>query len=89
MRGPLAPKRDVGERSATYGTISTNRLRMPKVLEDKRTRFQTIAPGDRVCMVKGKDKGKIGKVLNLDPETESVTVEGINIVRVSWGCRTL
>ncbi|EEP77079.1 conserved hypothetical protein [Uncinocarpus reesii 1704] len=84
MRGPLAPKRDVGKRSGLYGTISTTRLRMPKILPEARTKYITIAAGDRVCLVRGADKGKIGKVLNVDSETETVAVEGINIYDVEF-----
>ncbi|KMU88620.1 hypothetical protein CIHG_06558 [Coccidioides immitis H538.4] len=84
MRGPLAPKRDFGDRNGLYGTISTNRLRMPRVLEEQRIKYMTIAPGDRVCMVRGRDRGKIGKVLNVDAESETVTIEGINIYDVEF-----
>ncbi|WEW55429.1 hypothetical protein PRK78_000860 [Emydomyces testavorans] len=84
MRGPLAPRRDVGDRHGLYGTISSNRLRMPKVLEERRTRYITIAPGDRVCLVRGRDRGRIGKVINVDSESETVTIEGVNIYDVEF-----
>jgi hypothetical protein len=32
-------------------------------------------------VVRGRDKGKIGKVFRVDEDTESVTVEGLNTVR--------
>lgn len=80
LKGPLAPRRNIGERDILYGTISTNRLRLPKVPESKRVKYVTLAPGDRVCMVRGRDKGKIGKVLQVDEESQSVTVEGVNMV---------
>lgn len=80
LKGPLAPRRNFGERDVLYGTVSTNRLRLPRVPEAKRVKYVTFAPGDRVCMVKGKDKGKIGKILQVDEESQSVTVEGVNMV---------
>ncbi|KAF3491863.1 KOW domain-containing protein domain-containing protein [Arthroderma uncinatum] len=84
LKGPLAPKRNVGDRDVLYGTISTGRLRLPKVPEAKRVKYVTIAPGDRVCMVRGKDKGKIGKVLQIDEESQSVTIEGMNMFDVEF-----
>ncbi|KAM5455781.1 hypothetical protein MaudCBS49596_001682 [Microsporum audouinii] len=84
LKGPLAPRRNIGERDILYGTISTNRLRLPKVPESKRMKYVTLAPGDRVCMVRGRDKGKIGKVLQVDEESQSVTVEGVNMFDVEF-----
>src|SRR5947207_10555487 len=83
MRGPLAPRRDVGDRHGVYGTVSSQRLRIPKVQPDQKSKYINIAPGDRVCVVRGRDRGKIGKVLRVDADTESVTIDGLNIVRVS------
>ncbi|KAK2842921.1 hypothetical protein FQN49_005984 [Arthroderma sp. PD_2] len=84
LKGPLAPRRNVGERDILYGTISTNRLRLPKVPEAKRLKYVTFAPGDRVCMVRGRDKGKIGKILQVDEDSQSVTVEGVNMYDVEF-----
>lgn len=38
-----------------------------------------IRKGDNVKILLGKDRGKTGKVLNVDPKTDRVTVEGRNI----------
>ena len=38
-----------------------------------------IKTGDKVKVIAGKDKGKIGKVLQVFPETEKASVEDINI----------
>ena len=86
MRGPLAPKRDSGSRLGTYGTISAQRMHLPKVYEDEKKKFLNIVLGDRVCLMKGRDKGKIGKVSNVDRESESVTVEGLNMVSPTAKC---
>ena len=78
--GPLAPKRDVGEGRETYGTMDQRRIRgLPKPREE-RTRFWNIVPGDRVVLLEGRDKGKIGEVKRLDGKTEEVVVEGLNMV---------
>jgi large subunit ribosomal protein L24 len=37
-----------------------------------------VRKGDTVQVLKGKDAGKRGKVLKVDPETRRVVVEGIN-----------
>ncbi|MCG8430297.1 MAG: 50S ribosomal protein L24 [Candidatus Omnitrophica bacterium] len=40
-----------------------------------------IRKGDQVQVIKGKDRGKKGKVLRLFPETNRVLVEGLNKVK--------
>ena len=85
--GPLAPRRDVGDNKSTYGTISTMRLRgSPLTLEARLKlnpeggRYATIVVGDRVVLLEGRDKGKIGKIMKLDAKRQEVTVEGLNMV---------
>lgn len=38
-----------------------------------------IRKGDRVVVLKGKDRGKHGEVLSVDPAKNKVTVEGVNV----------
>ena len=40
-----------------------------------------IRSGDEVVLTSGKDRGKTGKVLRVDPKKERVYVEGLNIVK--------
>lgn len=40
-----------------------------------------IRKGDTVLVLKGKDAGKRGKVLKVDPERRRVVVEGINTAK--------
>lgn len=40
-----------------------------------------IRKGDTVKILSGKDKGKTGTVLTAQPRTESVIIEGINLVK--------
>jgi large subunit ribosomal protein L24 len=40
-----------------------------------------IHRGDTVTVIGGKDRGKTGKVLNVDPRRQRVYVEGLNIVK--------
>lgn len=85
MRGPLAPRRDVGTRNGVYGTVASNRLRLPKVEPSKRMKHTPFAAGDRVCVLQGRDKGKIGRIMNLDVESQSVVVDGVNVVSFADG----
>lgn len=48
----------------------------------KRAEYLNFASGDRVCVVRGREKGKIGRVENVDEESQSLTVEGVNQVRL-------
>src|SRR4051812_50037466 len=40
-----------------------------------------IRRDDEVIVISGKDRGKTGKVLRVDPKKERVYVEGLNIVK--------
>ena len=40
-----------------------------------------IKSNDQVIVIAGKDKGKTGKVLRVDPKKAKVYVEGLNIVK--------
>jgi large subunit ribosomal protein L24 len=40
-----------------------------------------IRRDDQVIVTSGKDRGKTGKVLRVDPKAERVFVEGLNIVK--------
>jgi large subunit ribosomal protein L24 len=40
-----------------------------------------IRKGDRVVVLTGKDKGKTGSVLRVNPKEERVIVQGVNIVK--------
>ena len=40
-----------------------------------------VRTDDEVIVIAGKDKGKTGKVLRVDPKKEKVYVEGLNMVK--------
>jgi large subunit ribosomal protein L24 len=40
-----------------------------------------IRAADNVIVISGKDKGKTGKVLRVDPKQDRVYVEGLNMVK--------
>lgn len=41
-----------------------------------------IKKNDRVKVLQGKDRGKVGKVLRLEPDKGFVYIEGINTIKV-------
>jgi large subunit ribosomal protein L24 len=43
--------------------------------------LSSIKTGDRVIVISGRDKGKIGKVLRVLPDVERVVVERVNMVK--------
>ncbi|MDD3748799.1 MAG: 50S ribosomal protein L24, partial [Candidatus Bipolaricaulis anaerobius] len=42
--------------------------------------MRKVRKGDRVKVISGDDRGKVGKVLQVFPEKGRVLVEGVNIV---------
>ena len=40
-----------------------------------------VKKGDRVKVIAGKDRGRVGEVIAVHPEAEKVTVQGVNIVK--------
>jgi large subunit ribosomal protein L24 len=86
--GPLAPRRDVGDMKDRYGTVSTQALRGPILENDARKKareliggkYMNIVKGDRVVLLEGRDKGKIGKITQVDTDRCEFTVEGLNMV---------
>lgn len=77
--GPLAPRRDVGEDQETYGTLPAELMRCRDVPEKLRMRWK-FALGDRVVLLEGRDKGKIGEIVEINHETETIVVQGLNLV---------
>ncbi|KAH0536084.1 hypothetical protein FGG08_007011 [Glutinoglossum americanum] len=80
--GPLAPLRNVGSAKETYGAMEVKRIRPTEVLQDERIKFWNIVEDDRVVVLEGRDKGKIGAVKSLEKKSNTVTVEGLNMVDV-------
>jgi large subunit ribosomal protein L24 len=44
-------------------------------------RSRKIRSDDEVVVISGKDRGKTGKVLRVDPKKDKVFVEGLNIIK--------
>ncbi|KAL2864610.1 mitochondrial 54S ribosomal protein uL24m [Aspergillus lucknowensis] len=84
MRGQLAPQRDAGLDAKRFGALNPHAMRPPPVPKHLRRKFVNLAPGDRVCLLKGRDKGKINEIIRVDTETETVTVKDLNVSDVHF-----
>ncbi|KAL3434736.1 hypothetical protein BDV09DRAFT_169261 [Aspergillus tetrazonus] len=82
MRGPLAPQRDAGLDGKMFGALSPQAMQPPAIPKHLRRKYINFAPGDRVCILKGRDKGKINVVTRVDPENETLTVKDCNVADV-------
>lgn len=86
--GPLAPKRDLGFNE--YGVVQTairqdwsnyGQIASRPEIAEKRCAWAgglkklNLAPGDRVVILEGHDKGKIDTIKTLQPDTGSLTLE--------------
>ncbi|KAI5297332.1 hypothetical protein KEM56_004895 [Ascosphaera pollenicola] len=78
FKGPIAPLRDAGDRTGVYGAAGLAVYHQPVIPKPDRRKFITIAAGDYVVIVKGRDKGLIDKVATVSVETESVTLHNLN-----------
>jgi large subunit ribosomal protein L24 len=84
--GPLAPKRDVGDQAGKMGTVEMGLHQLQDLTktqrEDVKARMgdNVFKPHDRVVVLTGRDRGKIGNILSIDENKMSATIEGINKV---------
>ncbi|KAK0107093.1 hypothetical protein ONS95_003800 [Cadophora gregata] len=88
--GPLAPRRDVGTNKDTYGTVSLTRMHGRPLHGKERSdildfwggKFLNIQVGDRVVILEGRDKGKIGKIKDINTKSADCTIEGLNMMDI-------
>ncbi|KAI5279058.1 hypothetical protein KEM54_004357, partial [Ascosphaera aggregata] len=78
LKGPLAPLRDSGDRRGLYGAASTTLTSLPVIPCVDRKKFINIAVGDYVVILKGKERGRIDKVMKVDLKSEFVTLRNSN-----------
>lgn len=89
LLGPLAPRRDVGSKRDTYGTVDERRLRGPGMKGigvekgGRPEEWTGIKEGDRVVVVgkEVRDWGKVGLVREVRANQGDCAVEGLNMVR--------
>lgn len=81
MLGPLAPRRTFSKLEVEeYGVVSDERIMGKYVPKDQRIKYWDIAVGDRVVILEGQDRHKIGVVKSLDKPRNAVLVENMNMV---------
>ncbi|GAB7346574.1 hypothetical protein MBLNU457_5763t2 [Dothideomycetes sp. NU457] len=78
--GPrLAPRRDIGEAADKYATIHQALIQPPnKTAKYNKDFVCHLSPEDRVVVLVGRDKGKIGRVSTINEEAQTVKVQGMN-----------
>jgi large subunit ribosomal protein L24 len=54
---------------------------MARPVARPKRRSLKIRSGDRVQVISGKDRGKTGRVMRVDPPKERVYVEGLNMIK--------
>lgn len=82
-RGALAPRRDVGELADKYGSVSIFNINLAERQEKNKPKWYSIATGDRVVVVNGRDRGTIGRVADVNEESGSVKIRDVNMGDVS------
>lgn len=80
-KGPLAPKRDAGKQANTFGALDAAVMNPPKIPARQRRKHILFTPGDRVCVIRGRDKGKIGEISQVNEDSETVQIKNLNMVR--------
>ncbi|KAI0806467.1 hypothetical protein GGR55DRAFT_652771 [Xylaria sp. FL0064] len=86
--GPLAPRTDVGEWHDALGAIRDTRMSsgttIPLTLRNARCQwaggayYLNLAVGDRVVLLDGPDKGRIGQIQNINHESAEATIKDLN-----------
>ncbi|EME84254.1 uncharacterized protein MYCFIDRAFT_210831 [Pseudocercospora fijiensis CIRAD86] len=80
--GALAPRRDVGDLQTRYGAIPVFSIHLPERDPEARPKWAPIRKGDRVVVLSGRDRGKIGEVKDYDSVRAAVQVAGLNMVDI-------
>ncbi|GLI72260.1 hypothetical protein PoHVEF18_000430 [Penicillium ochrochloron] len=77
-KGELAPKRDTGLEATTYGALDPALMHPPRVPKHLRRKHILFAPGDRVCVIRGRDQGKIEEITQVNEESETLLIKNVN-----------
>ncbi|KAI8634172.1 KOW domain-containing protein [Xylariaceae sp. FL1651] len=90
--GSLSPRRDIGDWEGAFGSIGESRFssvgRITLAKRNARCQwaggayYLNLAVGDRVVLLDGPDKGRIGKIININHDLAEVTVANLNKTNV-------
>ncbi|KAJ5550627.1 hypothetical protein N7535_001428 [Penicillium sp. DV-2018c] len=78
-KGPLAPMRDSGLEATTYGGQAGTLLHPPTLPKHEQRRHVLFAEGDRVCVMRGRDQGKVSVIQQVNRASETVLIKGVNM----------
>lgn len=78
-RGALAPRRDVGEMADKYGSVSMFHMNFAVRQEKNKIKWNSVVEGDRVVVIRGREKGKIGRISVLDEDRGAVKIKDVNM----------
>ena len=88
-KGALAPQRDVGPASRTFGSLDPALMHPPKIPKHLRRKHILFAAGDRVCVIRGRDQGKINEISQVNEDSETVLIKDVNMVRLTFSSSPL
>lgn len=86
--GPIAPRTDYGEWHDALGAVGEDRFasngRLSLTVRNARCQWAggaynlNLAKGDRVVLLDGPDKGRIGNIMRIDHDSAEVTIKNLN-----------
>ncbi|KAJ5611610.1 hypothetical protein N7528_008715 [Penicillium herquei] len=82
QKGELAPMRHVGPEATSYGSVDVALLHPPAIPKHLRRKVILFAEGDRVCVIRGRDKGKINEITQVNRDSETVIVKDVNVTDI-------
>ncbi|KAK5149367.1 hypothetical protein LTS14_010975, partial [Recurvomyces mirabilis] len=80
--GSLAPRRDVGEKAKNYGAMTIYDINATDLNKKDQPKWIPYSEGDRVVVMTGRFKGKIGEVTETSEKQGTVRVKGVNVTDV-------
>jgi large subunit ribosomal protein L24 len=79
-KGPLAPMRDSGLERTTYAGLTPVVMQPPRLPKHEKRRYVLFAEGDRVCVIRGREQGKISVITQVNRDSETVLIKDVNMV---------
>jgi large subunit ribosomal protein L24 len=74
--------RDSGLDRTTYGGREGSVLHPPRLPKHEQRRHVLFAEGDRVCVIRGREQGKINVITQVNRDSETVLIKDVNMVCV-------
>jgi len=79
-KGSLAPMRDSGLERSTYGGLEGSILHPPRLPKHEQRRHVLFAEGDKVCVIRGREQGKVNVITQVNRDSETVLIKDVNMV---------